>query len=213
MEADYLIAYPGGETAEVLVESLIDKGNSLLILSPEDRSKKKHKNVQHIGWNPKSPLSAKNALLSLVNSFDVIPPAVFVFPDFEQTGMSSHQLSYAQIDSGLDNALRGMMFLIKELLYTNKQRSGSLSLCLPRLTQPSNAFASMLHNAVKVLGEGLFEEYAESGLSLFGFENRYDDINKFADFVLHQLPQLSKKHEGKWNIGGERGIFFSNLKK
>ncbi|MBN2509344.1 MAG: hypothetical protein JXB03_03670 [Spirochaetales bacterium] len=212
MEADYIIAYPQGETAELLVESFIDKGHSIAVLSPsahQDKKKRKH----HIPWNPKSPLSAKNALLTVSHACTKIPPLVVVFPDLDQSGMSSHQLSFAQIDAWIDNALRGMIFLLKELIIMRKQGITTLVLCLPRQPQQSNAVITTLYTSMRELGEQIFLEYADSGISLYGFENKYDDPNRFADFILHHLPQLSKKQEGRWNTAGDRGIFFSNRKK
>ena len=213
MKADYVIVTPRGTTADTVIEGSLDQGKKIIVISPEKQKEKKDR-LSSVKWNPASPLSAKNAALTLENTLDELPPILVFFPDIGASSAQSHQLPYAEIESSVDRALKGMISIIKEIItLIKKNLPGNIILCLPKKPETGNAVIATIYECEKLLGDNLFEEYRDSGCRLFGFQNGYEDKNRFSDYLLHQIPLLTKKAEGKWNVAGEKTSFFSNIKK
>ena len=64
----------------VLLDYFLDRGDNIYLASPaQEEQADEIEGYRHIPWNPRSPISARNTILSIENETSVIDEAVLLY--------------------------------------------------------------------------------------------------------------------------------------
>ena len=201
----------GSTLTGLLSRNFHKTGERFFILSDDandrDEAEKKEQNNK-IQWNKRSPLSARNSILSILNSHDRIDSAILIYQPggFNKT---FHETSSAVYDLQVDRWIKGYGYMLKELIQLFlKQKGGDLNFILDTggikmLTPLENAIYSYLKNLVK----NLSVLYQNEDFRLYCFETESERREEFLDFMA-KIRNDSKYSPGKiYRFGDKKSLF------
>jgi NAD(P)-dependent dehydrogenase (short-subunit alcohol dehydrogenase family) len=154
-----------------------------------------------IEWNRKSPISAKNVLLTALNRFDRIDQTLLLLtPELEQKLLQ--ETATEMIERAVDAWIKGSLFLIKAvlILYGQKQE-GSLALInhVPRVaTAVPPPLESALRGSFRATAEAIFAGIGQQNVFINGFESHSTKIEDLADFIFDTMNGKGIRTTGKW---------------
>jgi NAD(P)-dependent dehydrogenase (short-subunit alcohol dehydrogenase family) len=165
-------------------------------------------------WNPGSPISARTLILSAENRLERIDEAVLVCAPpsiYRQAG----ELVPAEIDTMVNDHIKGWFFLVKEAAALFKARGGgTLALVLSDLP-PGNrkdervdllgpsATASFRAFIQGLLASSLGDPYATMAFT----SSEAGTETAFAAFIFKILEEGGKRNNGKWHKFGRLNLF------
>ena len=198
-----------------LIDNFLNNGYRILAaVEPDDAAptpdEKIDKDIITIPWNTRSPLSARNLVLSCLNTYGNIDEAVIIYsPGVENRPV--HELPAALIEEAIDVKIKSLFFILKEILsHFQLEKKGSLSFLLNYegndILPPLEAAAS---GGIKALINSLFPVYQNEPVKINGFESSSPKSDEFADFVIKILREKGNSSHGKWYKYSEKGKFFS----
>jgi NADP-dependent 3-hydroxy acid dehydrogenase YdfG len=168
-----------------------------------------------IDWNRRSPISAKNMLLTTLNRFDRIDETLLLSaPVLEQKLLQETETE--MIDRTVDAWIKGSLFLIKAVLelYGQKQ-SGSLAL-INHLAQEQSAVLPPLESALRggfsAAAEAILAGTGQQNVFVNGFESRSEKIEEFADFIFDTMKNKGERTSGRWHRFPSRSGILSALR-
>lgn len=141
-----------------------------------------------IVWNKRSPLSARNSILTVINKHKKIDEAVLSYQPGEFT-KTFHETSTPVYDLQIDRWIKGYGYLLKELIQLFiKQKSGTISLILDSeglkvMTPVESAVFSYL----KTLVQNLSILYQNEPLRIYCFELESLRTDEFMSFYTKTL--------------------------
>ncbi|WP_319559899.1 hypothetical protein [Marispirochaeta sp.] len=194
-----------------LLDYFLDRGDYLFVASPTlEENADEIEGYRHLPWNPRSPISARNTVLTIENEAAAIDEAYLLYEHGEES-RPLHQVPGTIIDISIDTALRGGLFICKEILnHYDTHSRGELTLLLagyPSSVRPS--LESAMEGAFRQMGSALFQVYGDSNIRIRGFEDHRESMEDFYREVTEILKTGDEKCWGKWNRPGERGGIFS----
>jgi len=166
-------------------------------------------------WNRRSPISARNVLLSVVNRFGRIDEAVVLHDPAVKASLLP-EAPYDSIERAVDSWLKGTLFLVKGLLEV-LARDGAGRLALVEYA-PRQAVASRppveaaLRGAFKALTDSLLETGGPKGVAVHAFESVATLARDFAGFIVETLGARGDKPSGKWLRFQPRGGLLAPLR-
>ena len=153
---------------------------------------------RRLRWDPRSFISAKNIVLTALNTFERLDCAMIVHA--ESSYFQAHHVSTAAtIEKSVDVNVKGTALLAKELLALFvKQRFGRLSMVL---FAPDELVTSPIANATSAsflaLTESLWNEYQNEPIAISAFESRKNDPEGFAAFTIDTIADRREESSGK----------------
>ncbi len=149
-------------------------------------------------WNRRSLLSARNLVLQGLNTFGKIDKAILIH-ECRQDERSIHELSPTAIDRSIDESLKGIFFLLRELMsYFVRQGTGNLAMVhyspgdytkLPLDAAFSAAF--------RAATDSLCTLYQNEEITINGFECFRERPDDFGKFILQSLAGRAASTKGK----------------
>ena len=193
-----------------LLNFFLERGDTLFCASPPPETEGPGEGYRQLPWNPRSPISAGNILLTLENE-SIVLDEVYLLHRHGEESRPLHQVAGSIIDESVDSALRGSLFICKEILKTfNLHGSGALTLILagyPSALRPS--LEAAMEGAFRELGSALFQVYRESGIRVRGYEDHREDSIQFFHELTELFAEENEKSWGRWNRPAEKGGLFS----
>lgn len=167
---------------------------------------------KYLRWNENSPIAAKNLVLSAVNTFNELNDA-FLFYQPEIDNRAFHELPTSAVSGSVDNAVKGYLYLAKELTrYFMGRKKGSLSIILYTgghgLLPPIN---SALLGALRASGEALISFYQNEPIKILGFESSSPEKEAFLSYIIKIWEEKDKHRKGRWNQYTEKSGLFQSL--
>jgi NAD(P)-dependent dehydrogenase (short-subunit alcohol dehydrogenase family) len=166
-----------------------------------------------LSWNPGSPISARTLILAAENRLERIDQAILICtpPSLRR---QPEELALADIDTAINDHIKGWFFLVKELTAAFKTHNGgTLVLVLsnagtrtekgetPDLMGPSVA-ASFSSFSSGILASSVGKPY-----TALGFSSEAGEDTAFAAFIFKILDENSKRNSGKWHRYGKFSFF------
>jgi NAD(P)-dependent dehydrogenase (short-subunit alcohol dehydrogenase family) len=159
-------------------------------------------------WNRRSPISARNVLLSVTNRFGRLDEAVVLHDPTVKPALIP-DTAYETIERAVDSWLKGTLFLVKGLLEILAQTgAGRLALVeyAPRGVSPLSRQAvasrppleAALRGAFRALVQSLLETGGPKGVTVNAFESVATLARDFAGFIVETLMARGDKPAGKW---------------
>lgn len=216
MKKSVLIAGKSSNLLEELANSYLTAGCNVAISSEEEEEREPEASEALLRFrlNRRSPLSNRSFILKTASHFGGIDEAVVVFSS-EGENRPLHELPAASIESPIDNSVKGVFFILKELFsYFYKNGSGTLALVsytygLDALTPVDAA----VHGSFGGVAESLFTYYKNEPININGFESSSGEMRDFADFIRTTMQEKGAKSHGRWFRFADRGGLFGALPK
>lgn len=159
----------------------------------------------YVPWSRRSLLSARSMLLSVDRDSQGFSRAILVCAP-EGVNTPLHQTESALIEQTVDAALKGYLFVLKELLaYFVRRGEGDLTVVwydggadvLP-------PFDAALASAMQGLVRSLLTFYEEEPVVLRGLHGSESDARAVARWVVEQILDRPGKSGGRWQKYGQR---------
>ncbi len=195
-----------------LLNFFLDRGDTLFLASPAvENETEEAEGYRHLPWNPRSPISARNILLTLENE-GIILNEVYLLIEHGEESRPLHQVPGSIIDIHIDTALRGTLFICKEILaHFDSNGNGDLTLILagyPAAVRPS--LEAAVEGAFRQMGSALFQVYGDSNIRIRGYEDHREDGQDFYRELTEVFSsQGSAKTWGRWHRPGDKGGLLS----
>lgn len=221
MEKRVLITGKTTPLGTLLVENFLSLGWKVVatVRQNEEKSGKTEvdSNLLVTAWNRRSPLAAKNVLLSGINEFGGIDEAIIIFP-MDGENRPLHALPAAAIEAAVDGQIKSQLFMIKEVLgYFQREKRGQLSLVRQdagsETLPPLDAVCS---GSFRTLSSSLFTFYQNEPVMINSFESVTGDGKAFVDFIVRSLEEKARGSHGKRYTYSDKGMLASlgrNLRK
>ena len=201
----------GGAKYSDLISRNFKQNKSTGYILADEVKEKQPANENSIVWNKRSPLSARNAVLSVLNRSGGIDDAVLCW---EPGGFNKtfHETSSAVYDLQIDRWVKGYGYLLKEIIgLFIKQQHGRLSFILDtdglKVMTP---LESAIFNYLKSLVTGLSGLYQNEAVKIYCFESDTERRDSFIDFFNKTIND-SKYTPGKIHRFTDRkGLFDFN---
>ena len=168
-----------------------------------------------IEWNRKSPISAKNVLLTALNRFDRIDETLLLLaPELEQKLLQ--ETSTETIERAVDTWIKGSLFLIKAVLVLYGQKQEGFLALINHLPQVAKAvpppLESALRGSFRATAESIFAGIGQQNVFINGFESHSTKIEELADFIFDTMNSRGNRTTGKWYRFPPRSGILSALK-
>jgi NADP-dependent 3-hydroxy acid dehydrogenase YdfG len=168
-----------------------------------------------IEWNRKSPISAKNVVLTAINRFGGIDESLLLLtPELEQKLLQ--ETATETIDRAVDTWIKGSLFLMKAVLVLYKQNEAGLLALInhtPRLaTAVPPPLESALRGGFQAVAEAMFAGIGQQNVFVTGFESHSTKIEELADFIFDTMAGKGARTAGKWHRFPPRPGILSALK-
>ncbi len=190
-----------------LIELFLNSSYHVFSTSSAEGDVKKTKGLHTIVWNQRSPLSAKNVILSTASVTETIDEAVVLFSS-PKILKPFHEITASEIETTLDYYIKSNLFVIKEILaYFQKQHHGTLSLVKHQtgtdVLPPLEAFSSGgFDNLVK----SLFAFYQNEKLSINAYLSSASDAEEYSSFIHKTITERQKTVHGKYYKYPEKSV-------
>ncbi len=165
--------------------------------------------IRAVEWKPALPISARGVVQEVCNAFERIDEALVVCAPLAPA-VPFHELPPATVEDAVDRAVKGLIYMSKELIgHFSRRGGGTLSFVLH---QPERELSAPLDGALlgafERLVDGLFELYANEPIMLRGFRSTGSEPGEFAEHVLAYLMEENPRGGGKWlRHSGRPGLF------
>jgi NAD(P)-dependent dehydrogenase (short-subunit alcohol dehydrogenase family) len=163
-------------------------------------------------WNMRSLLSARNVLLSGLNTFGRIDEAILIHTRYKNN-QTLHEVAPVSIEKAVDTHIKSHFFILKELLSLFlKQQNGILALAIHSpeefTASPLDASAIAGFNA---LANSLFTIYQNEKIDINAFESETENTSEYAEFILDTHRKKAGTSKGKWYHFGDGP--FGNIRR
>jgi NAD(P)-dependent dehydrogenase (short-subunit alcohol dehydrogenase family) len=195
----------------LLVDTYLSRGWEVVATVRQDEGPQEESeidaNLLITTWNRRSPLAAKNVLLSGINRFGDINEAVVIFP-MDGENRPLHELPSAAIEASIDGQIKSQLFMIKEVLsWFQRKKRGQLSLVRydegADILPPLDAICSGTFHS---LSRSLFTFYQNEELRINSFESDTSDTKAFVSFIMKNLDEKARGNHGKFYRYNDRGV-------
>jgi NAD(P)-dependent dehydrogenase (short-subunit alcohol dehydrogenase family) len=199
-----------------LVRMFSAKGFSVVTTTPTGRETAEQPaasegdGVRVVPWNRRSPLSAKNVLLSSLNAFDALDE-VFILEAPCPSANPLHWAGSAEIERSFDEA-KGPVFLAREIVsYFPQKKRGLLALVSFPSAGSDTAVQAAMREAFRGFATSLMESSGSQGFLVNGFQSSGAGVDEFAGFIDRTLEEKARKISGHWFVCQPRGGFLQGV--
>jgi NAD(P)-dependent dehydrogenase (short-subunit alcohol dehydrogenase family) len=216
MNGRLLITGRESELGALIVRKLLDQGLSVTSTESNDSiplvdsDGNPYAKFRGISWNSRSPLSARNVVLKLINEKSEVDTALVVLPT-SVDNRPFHEVPSSAIDTSIDTEIKSHFFLVKEILsFFQKRGNGRLVFILYKggtdaLPPVSAAVYGCLHDFVS----SLFVFYQNERVKLLGYESNTPYPEEFAEYIVRDMSEMNGI--GRWQKHGSRSSILENL--
>jgi NAD(P)-dependent dehydrogenase (short-subunit alcohol dehydrogenase family) len=164
-----------------------------------------------IPWNRRSPVSARNILVTALNTFPSIDEAL-VLDVPRASAVPVHELPSSEIEKAFDYFLKPTVFLVRELLSHFLQAQRGLLALVSFSTRPQDGYVPALERAIregfKGFATSLIDAYVDSGLTVNAFQSFGVTPEEFALFIEKTMEEKGRKISGRWFTCQPKGGLF-----
>jgi NADP-dependent 3-hydroxy acid dehydrogenase YdfG len=167
-----------------------------------------------VEWNRKSPISAKNVLLTGRNRFDRIDQTLLLLaPELEQKLLQ--ETAAETIDRAVDDWIKGSLYMIRVILRLYAEKQEGLLALINHMPQAARAVPPPLESALRggfrATAEAIFAGVGQQNVFITGFESTSTKIEELADFIFDTMNGKGIRIAGKWHRFPPRSGILSAL--
>jgi len=168
--------------------------------------------VRVVPWIRRSPLSARNVLLSSLNAFDALDE-VFILEAPCPSANALPEAASAEIERSFDEA-KGPVFLAREILsYFPQRKRGLLALVSFPSAGSDTAVQAAMREGFRGFASSLMASFGDGGSEIVvnGFQSSAAGVEEFAAFIDQTLAEKARKISGHWFVCQPRGVFQKSI--
>lgn len=215
MAKSVLITGKPARLASELIRATLSRGDRVTAATVADKPLEDddQEHLRRVAWNRSSPLSARSVLLQATNSFDTIDEA-FVLYSPEGIYNPFHETSTAATAATIDEALKGTLFLVRELLaYFERVGQGALNVVIHDATGTFHGpVDACTRGAIESFANSLFTYYQNEPVVCRGFLSESEQVKEFAAHILQVIEEKRVRSKGKWHRYSGRGRLFARVR-
>lgn len=187
-QGDRIIATVEKEDETVLYP---DEDPERLIITPHDR---------------RSPFFSRALFLDLRNK-KIELDHVFILFSIMGNSDQLQMMTSRQIETGIDEEIKGFVFLLKESLGHFQHRNGGSINIVIHNTGPSvpAPFDALLLGGIESMSNAFFTYYGREKFQIRGFTDNDHDTDSYAEFICETV--LQERPGGKWYNKNKTGFF------
>ena len=192
------------------------KGFSVVTTTPAGRETAEQRaigeadSVRVVPWNRRSPLSARNVLLSALNAFEVLDE-VFILEAPCPSANALPEAASAEIERSFDEA-KGPVFLAREVLsYFPRRRRGLLALVSFPSAGTDTAVQAAMREGFRGFASSLMAGQNGTGITINGFQSSGAGVEEFAEYIDRTLEEKARKISGHWFVCQARSGFLQGV--
>ncbi|MDR0558443.1 MAG: hypothetical protein LBG43_11385 [Treponema sp.] len=161
-----------------------------------------------LNWNPGSPIAAKTLVMAAENRLGQINETILVCAPPASCKEKS-RLDYSEIESFVQDQIKGWFFLIKEIIEGFRARkTGVLSLAFSHANNKKDLLAPSGLASFQALAQGLLALAPLEPFQTLGFTpSETGDDAGFAAFIFKVMEEDNKKNNGRWHKFGKLNFF------
>lgn len=211
MDGALLVTGKYGPVSEEIVREMLNHGARVFATyDPETEQPQIPDGVDTkltwLPWSRRSILSARSVLLGLEIE-RAVPERVIIVAAPEGVHSSLHETGAAAIESTVDTAVKGYLFVAKEILAAfNRIGAGDLTVLWydggAEVMPPIDA---TIAGSVRGLVTSLFTFYNEERIVVRGLEASESDPRLVARWVRETIVDRGPRSAGRWSRYGHRG--------
>jgi hypothetical protein len=123
-----------------------------------------------------------------------------------------HEIPAVRIETAVDTALKGYMYIAKEALaYFIKRKQGFFSFVIAEENETVSSLDAVLAGGFRALSDSLFRMYQNEPIILNGYESKGANPELFADFVVRTMTERERQPKGRWLHFSDRQGLFQNI--
>ena len=208
----------GSKYSKPLKQALKRGGDEVVLLSDPEQGESAGSNKKPeiktdgdhaITWNKRSPLSARNSVLTVMNSLGAVDRAVLIYQagDYSKT---FHETSSAVYDLQIDRWIKGYGYLLKEIIQLFlKQQHGDIVMILDTEgMKVMTPLESAIFSFLKSLFKNLSVLYQNEAMKMYCFEADTSRTDDFLDFFQKTIND-SKYSAGKIHHFSDKKSLFN----
>jgi len=165
-------------------------------------------------WRPGSPISSRTLITAARNRLERIDEAVLVCSP-APIRRRPDELSPEEVDSLVDDQIKGWFFLVRELAGLFKaQGTGTLALVLSEVAGGGgkddrvDLFGPSVAASFRALAQGLLAGSFSEPYRILGFAStEAGEDEAFAAFAFKTIDEGGKRDSGKWHKYGKMSLF------
>jgi hypothetical protein len=164
-------------------------------------------------WNPGSPISSRSLILAAENRLERIHEAILVCEP-PALCRPPEELVSSDIDSMVNDYIKGWFFLVKELTALFKaHHSGTLALVLSEVFrrgkhEPVDLTGPSVAASFRALAQGILAASIGAPYEVLAFSSSdAGEDPAFASFIFKIMEENNKRNTGKWHKFGKLGLF------
>jgi hypothetical protein len=167
-----------------------------------------------LAWNPGSPISARALVLAAENRMTHINEAVLICTPPPGFHRPPEELSSPDIETLVNDYIKGWFFLTKELLVRFKARqAGVLAMVLLEppargKDEPVDTAGPAVAASFRALVQALLAASTGKPYQVLGFSGSdTGEAQAFAAFIFKIMEEDGRRNGGKWHKFGKIGLF------
>ena len=163
-----------------------------------------------VPWTRRSPLSARNVLLSTLNAFDVLEE-VFILEAPCPSANALPEATSAEIERSFDEA-KGPVFLAREVLgYFLQRKRGVLAMVSFPSAGSETAVQAAMREGFRGFASSLMNSQNGTGIIVNGFQSSGIAVDEFAEYIDRTLDEKARKISGHWFVCQSRSGFLQGV--
>jgi len=159
-------------------------------------------------WSRRSPVAAKNFLLQTLQEFESLDEAwIIITPERESFGLA--ELAPLALDESLDNAVKGTLYLVRELLQRQANQPGLVLRFVFYDEDPASLppLAALHYQGLKGMVNALLVQARKRNLTLWVYEALVPRLEDYLSYILSSKTPLP----GRWNLLGEKKTLMNTI--
>jgi NAD(P)-dependent dehydrogenase (short-subunit alcohol dehydrogenase family) len=161
-----------------------------------------------LAWNRRSPVSARNIVLSVLNAFETLDEALILEPP-GPGGVPLTETASADIERAFDDS-KGPVFLAREVLGSFLARGGGV-VSFVSGGPAAGPVESAAREAFRGLAGSLLASPPNGAIVTNGFQCGATDPEEYAAFIDRTLEEKARKITGRWFSYPPRGGFLQGV--
>ena len=159
-------------------------------------------------WTRRSAVAAKNFVMQTVQEHGSLDEAwIILTPEREAFGLA--ELAPLAIDEGIDNTVKGVLYLVRELLQHQAVHPAMVLRFVFYEEDPTTLppLAALHYHGLKALVSSLMAQAHKRHLSLWAYETLISRNEEYLAYILGS----KNTQAGQWNVLGEKKTLINSI--
>ncbi|MBN2443407.1 MAG: SDR family NAD(P)-dependent oxidoreductase [Spirochaetales bacterium] len=187
----------------------VSSGNPGSSIKDEDKGV-----IDIVDWHRTSPIEAKNLVLSIMKKYKRLDETLII-QSSETVSTPLHDTGIADIDKDIDNSLKSIFFLTREIIKTYMSRKNGLLFFIYNMTmkQETTPIQEAIKNGISGFINQVLISYKDEQFKVNSIESTLTNIETLSSSIYKSINERLRQSSGKRIRFQQKGSLFSGFKK